>query len=42
MIDGIFSTTSYMVGDVIAEFHGDYINTVEYEERCKAGRTLAM
>ena len=39
MGEDFFSTISYMVGDVIAEFHGDYINTSEYEERRKAGRT---
>ena len=30
MYEGLFFTISYMVGDLIAEFHGDYINTSEY------------
>ena len=39
MGEGLFSTVSYTVGDVIAEFRGDYNNTSEYEERRKAGTT---
>ena len=39
MGEDLLSTMSYIVGDVIAEFHGNYISMSEYEERHQAGRT---